>query len=101
MKRQSNVCNALDDHIIGLLHHRDYSELIATSGLIKHIRDREEFNNMIRRDLNFFDLKHMLWPVYTLQDYGDFRRSTNLSRFKYCPKCGAEIDWKAIKQMDS
>ena len=86
------------NHIIGLLHHRDYSELVTLVKLIGHIRKRNEFNDMIRRDPNFNDLQHFMWKEYTLKNYGDFRVSTNLSRFNCCPYCGTEIDWKAIKE---
>lgn len=34
---------------------------------------------------------------YTLDDYCDKRKSTDLTRFNYCPLCGKKIDWKAIK----
>lgn len=41
------------------------------------------------------------WPthraVYTLNDYCDGRKSTNLTRFEHCPHCGKKIDWKKIK----
>lgn len=34
----------------------------------------------------------------TVADYCDFRKTVNLIRFKFCPWCGKEIDWKAIKR---
>lgn len=39
--------------------------------------------------------------VPTLRDYGDLRKATALSRFKFCPECGRRIDWKAIRAMDT
>ncbi len=33
-----------------------------------------------------------------LQQYCDWRRSTDLHRFSYCPDCGAKIDWGKIKR---
>ena len=32
---------------------------------------------------------------YTFDDYCDKRKSTDLTRFNYCPLCGKKIDWKA------
>ena len=37
---------------------------------------------------------------YELVDYCDKRKSTDLTRFNYCPFCGKKIDWKAIKEME-
>ena len=86
-------------HIIGLLHHMEYSELTTVDGLIHHIRERIAFNDMIRTFEEFSDLTHRLRPEYTMKDYGDHRRSTNLTRFECCPMCGIDIDWKAIRQI--
>jgi hypothetical protein len=38
------------------------------------------------------------FKFYTLKDYCDMRKSTDLSRFKFCPYCGKKIDWKKIKR---
>ena len=35
--------------------------------------------------------------IYTMKDYADKRKSTNITRFEYCPHCGEKIDWKKIK----
>ena len=35
--------------------------------------------------------------TFSLNDYCDKRKSTDLTRFNYCPICGKKIDWKAIK----
>ena len=36
--------------------------------------------------------------IYTLEDYADRRKSTNITRFEYCPCCGEKINWKSIKE---
>lgn len=36
--------------------------------------------------------------IYTLEDYVDRRKSTNITRFEYCPYCGEKINWKSIKE---
>lgn len=35
---------------------------------------------------------------YMLKDYVDKRKSTNLTRFEFCPYCGKKIDQKKIKE---
>lgn len=35
---------------------------------------------------------------YSFNDYCDKRKSTNLTRFEFCPYCGKKIDWKKIKE---
>ena len=37
------------------------------------------------------------YKIYSLSDYCDKRKSTDLTQFNYCPLCGKKIDWKAIK----
>lgn len=45
------------------------------------------------------------WPtpraVYTLSDYCNRRKSTNLTKFEFCPYCGKKIDWKKIKSEET
>ena len=38
-----------------------------------------------------------LFCCYSFKDYCDKRKSTNLTRFEFCPYCGKKIDWKKIK----
>ena len=35
--------------------------------------------------------------IYTMKDYADKRKSTNITNFDYCPFCGESINWKQIK----
>ena len=37
-----------------------------------------------------------LFYRYSFKDYCDRRKSTNLTRFEFCPYCGKKIDWKKI-----
>lgn len=61
---------------IGLLHDYDNTDVITLEELKAHIEMR---------------------TVYTMSDYCDRRKSTDLTRFNYCPMCGKKIDWKAMK----
>ena len=84
------------EHIIGLLNMGDYSELVTLEDLKKHIKDEIEICQSIYQPI----LSLMRKP-YTLKDYCDKRKSTDLERFDYCPFCGGKIDWKKIKESDN
>lgn len=84
--------------VIGLLYHSDYTELVTLAGLKRHIEDQKEFNRSLCADPLLHDQKRLYAKEYTLRQYADGRRSTDLTRFTFCPECGAKIDWPAIKQ---
>ena len=79
------------DHecIIGFLHCRSNYHLITLDELKAHIAFEEEYNEL-----------RGVWrgKVFSLADYGDKRKSTDLTRFDFCPHCGTAIDWKAIRR---
>lgn len=81
------------EHIIGLLHKTDCSELCTKSMLHKEIEDRIEINRYAEKYAP--ELKETVW---TIKDYADKRKSTNLTRFDYCPYCGEKIGWKELRQ---
>ena len=83
--------------IIGHLYQYDESPLTTLEGLKRHIRDNINFNKFL--ELHYAESR-LIKKVYTLSDYGDKRKSTNLTRFDYCPECGKAIDWKAIRRLD-
>ena len=61
----------------------------------------DELKEIIKRDAEFKKTNYKMWSImgnkYSLNDYCDRRKSTDLTRFNYCPFCGKKIDWKAIK----
>lgn len=83
--------------VIGLYYKNGGGELVTLQDLKMHINDVREFNadccRLYRRD--FLSRKE-----YTLQDYADKRKSTNLTRFDFCPMCGKKINWKKIGRDD-
>lgn len=81
-------------HIIGLLHFEEGSELVDLRRLKFHVQERIEHNQSCRE--NGFEF--LVWTEWTLRDYADGRKSTNLRRFTYCPECGEKIDWKALRK---
>lgn len=79
--------------VIGLLHSGDSSELVTLINLEEYIFDTEQHNRALP--------KHLKWAsrvVWSLRDYADRRKSTNLTRFNNCPECGQKIDWKSIRR---
>lgn len=79
------------DHCIGLLYNYDEAYLTTLPELKEHIKAFEETNRLYAF-IPCFDGRR----VYTLKEYADFRRSTGLTRFRYCPYCGEKINWKEI-----
>lgn len=88
---------------IGLLYN-DYfhSELITLIELKEHIEDNRRMNQYNIELYSKYNQKPKFTrKVYTLKDYADKRKSTNLSRFEYCPYCGKRINWKKIKSEET
>lgn len=81
--------------IIGLVYKMDDSDLVTLDGLKNHIEDNWDFNKFAVA--NGSPLRH---KVYTIPDYADGRKATNMRRFAYCPDCGRKIDWKQIRRAD-
>jgi len=90
----------MDNHscIIGLLYLPEDSELCTVEGLKSRIADKIEFNKWLDKDPVLKECKQMKHKVWTLKEYADKRRSTDLRRFEYCPECGKRIDWAALKR---
>ena len=81
------------DHIIGLLYLTDDSALVNLNRLAYHVQEKKEHNQSCEK----YGMSFLVEPEWTLQDYADGRKSTDLRKFKYCPECGEKIDWKRIK----
>ena len=82
---------------IGLLHLEDYGRIITLSDLREHIEERKKFNqSCVNWGMPW--LSHKEW---TLRDYADKRKSTNLTQFDFCPKCGKKINWEEIRRADN
>lgn len=71
--------------IVGMLYNYEATDIVTLSELKEHIQRN-------KRLPSYFHKK-----PYELADYCDKRKSTDLSRFEFCPLCGKEIDWKALK----
>lgn len=83
---------------LGILHHTDYSEIVTEDELRKSIEDTQEYNKHLEQDPIFRkEADSLRAKVYEMKDYADGRKSTNLTRFKFCPYCGKKIDWKKLR----
>lgn len=80
---------------IGILHVCDNSEMATVQDVKEHIEEGNRFNVYAES----MDLP-IRRPVWSMKEYADWRRSTDLKRFKFCPECGKPIDWRKIKEAD-
>lgn len=84
--------------IIGSLND-DIYKLITLKELKSYIQELKEYNQYILDTFAHDDVRLKFQITeYTLKDYCDKRKSTNLTRFEFCPYCGKKIDWKKIKE---
>lgn len=85
--------------IIGLLS-RGYEccELVTLQQLKDRIAEKRYYNEVLVPTYATDQARH-LQKVWQLKDYGDFRKSTDLTRFNNCPYCGKQINWKEIRRL--
>ena len=82
---------------IGLLYKHSDCELATIADLNAHIADKIAFNEYLDNEPFAKHIECLREKVWTLKDYADRRKSTDLVRFNHCPECGKKIDWKRIK----
>ena len=78
---------------IGVRYDYENTDLVTLADLEGYI-EREKRLAESNKDSEWWQ---SMCKKYTLEDYCDKRKSTDLTRFNYCPLCGKKIDWKAIK----
>ena len=66
--------------VIGIRYDYDNTDLVTLEDLKRHIN---------------YPFRNTAW---SLKDYCDKRKNTDLTRFDYCPYCGKKIEWKKIKE---
>ena len=79
------------DCIIGELNNYDDTTVVGLLELKQHIENKKSLQQY-EKDLGIEPCK-----VYSLADYCDRRKSTDLFRFNYCPICAKKIEWNKIK----
>ena len=82
---------------VGIINDYDNTEMVTLNGLKHHIQDMSELIEALKKNELFNE--HLYGArAWTLVDYCDKRKTTDLTRFEHCPTCGKKIDWKAIKR---
>ena len=81
------------DCFIGLLNGYGGGDLTTVEDLKLVIAERLRFNANCKEDG-----LPICRTVWSLKEYCDKRRSTDLTRFDCCPMCGKKIEWKRIKE---
>ena len=81
---------------IGIINDYDNTRMTTLDGLKIHIKESLALKQAFETDPLYFGYNHGI-KGWTLADYCDKRKNTDLTRFEYCPMCGIKIDWKAIK----
>ena len=89
MKERHECC-------IGITHDYDNTTTVTLSELKLHIKGKKELKQAFENDIAFAGYNHGI-KVWSLADYCDRRKSTDLTRFEFCPYCGKKIDWKALR----
>ena len=79
--------------VIGIRYDYESTDITTFAELKEHI-EREK---RLAESNKYSKWWQSMCCEYTLEDYCDKRKSTDLTRFNYCPLCGKKIDWKAIK----
>ena len=75
---------------IGIKYDYEDTRLVT----LKQLKDEIEWLQSRKESFAEYGINN---KIYTLADYCDKRKSTDLTRFNYCPLCGKKIDWKATK----
>lgn len=81
------------EHIIGILHNYEDTDLFTFAELKEKSSENIRFSKIYPE---FFEND----KIYTMSDYCDKRKSTDLERFNFCPLCGEKIDWKGMKEKE-
>lgn len=68
-----------NETIIGLFYYCDDSEFVTVDDLLRHIAIGD--------------------TTYTMADYTDWRRSTNITRFNFDPFTGEKVEWGRLRKM--
>lgn len=81
---------------IGIINDYENTRMTTLYGLKLHIKESLYLKQAFETDPLYVGYEHGI-SGWTLADYCDKRKNTDLTRFEYCPMCGRKIDWKSIK----
>ena len=79
--------------IIGIWNDYDDTGPVTLNGLKENVSHNNAFYEQ-----HMTEYGHDIGIKYiVLSNYFDKRKRINLNRFRYCPECGKEINWKQLK----
>lgn len=94
-----NMAKEQCEHILGLIYKNDEaSRLVTFEDLKRHIEQKTELKALFEEYHPQYEGFIRSIKLYSIADYADKRRSTDLHRFDFCPKCGKKIGWKELKK---
>lgn len=79
-------------HLVGILYNQAGAREVTFRDLREHVKMLEDIVEEFRE---ISRLKRKI-THYTMKDYTDRKKETNLSRFNFCPVCGEKIDWAML-----
>ena len=82
---------------IGIINDYDNTRMTTLDGLKIHIKESLALKQAFETDPLYAGYNHGIMG-WTLADYCDKRKNTDLTRVEYSPMCVRKIDWKAIKK---
>lgn len=85
--------------VIGVLTGDNSGRLMTFPSLLKHIERQRELNGMYTSNKAKVVLDGMVKSpieVYSLEDYMEGRKHTDMFRFSCCPICGYPLDYKEM-----
>ena len=80
--------------VIGMRYEYDNTNLVTLADLKEYIESEKQLADSHKDSMRW----QSVCNKYSLTDYCDRRKNTDLTHFNFCPMCGKEIDWKAIKK---
>lgn len=85
------------NHFIGLWYDYDNTEMITLERLKYNLKEKEDLYKAFCKNSVYSKIAESYKPRWTLDDYLNKRKHTNLARFDLCPDCGQKIDWKGMR----
>ena len=81
------------EHLIGIRYDYESTDAVTLAELKEHIASEKKLAELKKDD----EWWQSVLNHYTLADYCDRRKTTNLMQFNYCPNCGEKINWKEMR----
>lgn len=81
--------------VVGILADYETSRMVTIEMLEKSVEyEMESYISNFEKGIEAQEL-------YSLDDYFNKEKNTDLTRFEYCPKCGKKIDWEQLRKANN